>query len=163
MSTMDIHSVISKSLLAASMVHFKIIAIIGDGAQCNRQFQNRFFTKSIKIDDRVIYDKLMIHIITEKPIFYISDPSHMVKKIVSSLSSKNRNIFMNVTGNVRNLSLSSMMILWMSFNNNSGLNEQHDFKMTDFVKNSFQAMRVGPYVKVTINTMNHEQLLYILI
>ena len=163
MSTMDIHSVISKSLLAASMVHFKIIAIIGDGAQCNRQFQNRFFTKSIKYDDKVMYDKLMIHRITEKPIFYISDPSHMVKKIVSSLSSNNRNIFMNVTGNVRNLSLSSMMILWMSFNNNSGLNEQHDFKMTDFVKNSFQAMRVGPCVKVTMNTMNHEQLLYILI
>ena len=151
---MDIHCVISRSLLAASMLHFKIIAIVGDGAQCNRQFQNRFFTKTINNGDKILYEKLMIHRVTEKPIFYISDPSHMVKKIVSSLSSSNRNIFMNVKGNVCNLSLSSMMILWMSFNNNSGLNEQHDFKMTDFVKNSFQAMRVGPCIKVKVNAMH---------
>ena len=140
------------------MLHFKIIAIVGDGAQCNRQFQNRFFTKTIEYGDKILYEKLMIHRVTEKPIFYISDPSHMVKKIVSSLSSSNRNIFMNVKGNVCNLSLSSMMILWMSFNNNSGLNEQHDFKMTDFVKNSFQAMRVGPCIKVTMNTMHNPSL-----
>ena len=157
MSTVDIFCVISKSLLAASMVHFNIIAIVGDGAQCNRQFQNRFFTKTIKNGDRILYDKLMIHKVTEKPIFYISDPSHMVKKIVSSLSSNNRNISMTVAGNELNLSLSSMMILWMSFNNNSGLNEQHDFKMTDFVKNSFQAMRVGPCIKVRVN-MHYPQL-----
>ena len=149
MSTMDIHSVISKSILAASMVHFKIIAIVGDGAQCNRQFQNRLFTKIFKKGNDVIYEKLMIHSVTTNPIFYISDPSHMVKKIVSSLSSNNRNIFMNVTGTARNLSLSSMMILWMSFNNNSGLNEHHDFKIIDFVKNSFQAMRVGPCIKAS--------------
>ena len=146
---MDIYSVISKSLLATSMLRFNIIAIIGDGAQCNRQFQNRFFDKVIKKDE-IIFDHLMPHRVTEKPIFYISDPSHMIKKIVSSLSSNNRNINKVVEGNIRNLSLSSMMVLWMSFNNHSGLNEHNDFKMTDFVKNGFQAMRVGPCIKVCI-------------
>ena len=147
MSTMDIHSVISKTLLATSMLRFNIIAIIGDGAQCNRQFQNRFFDKVIRRDESV-FDNLMVHRVSEKPIFYISDPSHMVKKIVSSLSSNNRNIYKVVEGNTFNLSLSSMMVLWMSFNDHSGLNEHKEFKMTDFVKNSFQAMRVGPCIKV---------------
>ena len=49
------------------------------------------------------------------------------------------------------------MILWMSFNNNSELNEQHDFKMTDFIKNSFQAMRVGG------KNQYYTQLLYVYI
>ena len=148
MSTMDIYSVISKSLLATAMLRFEIIAIVGDGAQCNRQFQNRFFCKTVKSTNMKTYEEVMVHRVTMKPIFYISDPSHMVKKIVSSLSSNNRNIFMNVANHEYQLSLSSMMVLWMSFNNNSGLNQHQDFKMTDFVKNSFQAMRVGPCIKV---------------
>ena len=78
----------------------------------------------------------MLHRVTLKPIFYISDPSHMVKKIVSSLSSSNRNTFMKVADNECQLSLSFMMVLWMSFNNN---NEHQDFKMTDFVKKQFSS------------------------
>lgn len=148
MSTTDIYSVICKSLLATAMLRFSIIAIIGDGAQCNRQFQNRFFTKDISGENNEIFDKVFLHQVTQQPIFYISDPSHMVKKIVSSLSSRNRSIHITVSENEYNLSLSNMMTLWMSFNNNSGLNQHQDFKMTDFVKNSFQAMRVGPCIKV---------------
>ena len=151
---MDIYSVISKSLLAASMLRFNIIAIIGDGAQCNRQFQHRFFDKIIK-KGLISFDHLMIHKVTENPIFCISDPSHMIKKIVSSLSSNNRNIHKIVEGNIHNLSLSSMMVLWMSFNGHSGLNENKDFKMTDFVKN----MRVGPCIKVCSNDKEKEILL----
>lgn len=148
MSTTDIYSVICKSLLATAMLRFSIIAIIGDGAQCNRQFQNRFFTKTVSGQNEKLIEKVFVHQVTKEPIFYISDPSHMVKKIVSSLSSRNRNIFMNVSGYDRNLSLSNMMTLWMSFNSNMGLNQHQDFKMTDFIKNSFQAMRVGPCIKV---------------
>ena len=90
--------------------------------------------------------------IYNNPIFYISDPSHMIKKIVSSLSSNNRNIFIKVNGNNQQVSLSSMMNLWMGFNS-SGLNEFKDFKSIDFVKNSFQAMRVGPCIKVRLHIM----------
>jgi hypothetical protein len=36
----------------------------------------------------------------------------------------------------------------MSFNDNSGLNRFSSFKSIDFIKNSFQAMRVGPCIKV---------------
>ena len=36
----------------------------------------------------------------------------------------------------------------MSFNDNSGLNRFKTFRTIDFVKNSFQAMRVGPCIKV---------------
>ena len=42
-----------------------------------------------------------------------------------------------------------MMNLWMGFNS-SGLNEFPDFKSIDFIKNSFQAMRVGPCIKVRL-------------
>ena len=132
------------------MLRNNIIAIIGDGAQCNRQFQNRFFNEVVRKGE-ISFNNLMVHKVTENPIFYISDPSHMIKKIVSSLSSNNRNIKKIVEGITHNLSLSSMMVLWMSFNGHSGLNEHKDFKMTDFVKNSFQAMRVGPCIKVRIH------------
>ena len=114
---------------------------------------NRFFDEAIR-KDGISFSDLMVHKVTENPIFYVSDPSHMIKKIVSSLSSNNRNINKNVEGNTHNLSLSSMMVLWMSFNTHSGLNENKDFKMTDFVKNSFQAMRVGPCIKIRSNDRN---------
>ena len=67
---------------------------------------------------------------------------------MSSLSSKNRNIFKGVDNVDNRLSLIMMLELWMSFNDNSGLNKFKCFKTTDFVKNSFRAMRVGPCIKV---------------
>ena len=130
------------SLIATASLHFEIIAIIGDGAQCNRQYQKKYFNEG---DNN---NKHMYHPITREPIYYISDPSHVVKKIVSSLSSKNRNIFKTVNNVDKRLSLSMMFELWMSFNDNSGLNRFKCFKTIDFVKNSFQAMRVGPCIKV---------------
>ena len=57
MSTMDIYSVISKSLLATAMLRFEIIAIVGDGAQCNRQFQNLFFCKTVKSTNMKTYEE----------------------------------------------------------------------------------------------------------
>jgi hypothetical protein len=87
MSALDINRVLREVLIATSTYHFNVIAIIGDGAQCNRQYQKRYFTEG-KPDNLH-----MKHPTTNEPIYYISDPSHMVKKIVSSLSSKNRSIF----------------------------------------------------------------------
>lgn len=129
-------------LIATHTFYFNIIAIIGDGAQCNRSFQNKYFIDGDKKDLH------MNHPITKKPIYYVSDPSHVVKKIVSSLSSKNRCIHKSVDGKDCLLSLSSMFSLWMSFNDNSGLNRFPSFKTIDFIKNSFQSMRVGPCIKV---------------
>ena len=142
MTSLDIYTILREVLIATASMHFEVIAIIGDGAQCNRQFQRKYFTNGNK-------DNLhMAHPITSEPIYYISDPSHVVKKIVSSLSSKNRNIFKKVNNIDQRLSLSVMSELWMSFNDNSGLNRFKCFKTIDFVKNSFQAMRVGPCIKV---------------
>ena len=123
MSTTDIYAITCESLLATSMLRFSIIAIIGDGAQCNRQFQNSFFNEKVLGLEKKVFE----NILTRQPIFYISNPSHIVKKIVSSLSSKNRYIFITVMGYDRNLSLSNMMTLWMLFNSNSGLNQHQDF------------------------------------
>ena len=67
---------------------------------------------------------------------------------MSSLSSRNRNIFKKVENEDRRISISLMFELWMSFNDNSGINRFKSFKTFDFVKNSFQAMRVGPCIKV---------------
>ena len=44
------------------------------GAQCNRQYQKKYFTDGTKDDLH------MKHPITHQPIYYISDPSHMIKK-----------------------------------------------------------------------------------
>ena len=147
MSSLDIRSVIRDTTNALGVFHFRIISIIGDGAQCNRQFQKKYFTDIITNHNGIKFDNLMIQPIYNNPIFYISDPSHMIKKIVSSLSSSNRNIFKKVGVKNYQVSLSSMMNLWMGFNS-SGLNEFPDFKSIDFIKNSFQAMRVGPCIKV---------------
>lgn len=142
MTSLDIYTILREVLIATASMHFEVIAIIGDGAQCNRQFQKKYFTDGNNNNSH------MAHPITIEPIYYISDPSHVVKKIVSSLSSKNRNIFKKVNNIDRRLSLSVMLELWMSFNDNSGLNRFKCFKTIDFVKNSFQAMRVGPCIKV---------------
>lgn len=142
MTSLDIHTILREVLIATASMHFEVIAIIGDAAQCNRQFQNKYFT------DENNNNLHMAHPITIEPIYYISDPSHVVKKIVSSLSSKNRNIFKKLNNIDRRLSLSVMLELRMSFNDNSGLNRFKCFKTIDFVKNSFQAMRVGPCIKV---------------
>ena len=142
MSSLDIFTILREVLIATASLHFEIIAIIGDGAQCNRQYQKKYF--NVGDNDNLHMD----HPITSEPIYYISDPSHVVKKIVSSLASKNRNIFKSVDNIDNRLSLTMMLELWMSFNDNSGLNRFKCFKTIDFVKNSFQAMRVGPCIKV---------------
>jgi hypothetical protein len=148
MSTTDIFGAINEALLGCSQFHFKIISIIGDGAQCNRQFQKRFFNESLMDNNGRKYEGLMVDRIPHQPIFYISDPSHMVKKLVSSLSSGNRNIFKTVGLVERQLSLDNMLQLWLSFNDSAGLNAHPAFKICDFIKNSFQKMRVGPCIKV---------------
>lgn len=152
---MDIYGAINEALLGCSQFHFKIISIIGDGAQCNRQFQKRFFSESLIDNNGFKYEGLMVDRISNQPIFYISDPSHVVKKLVSSLSSGNRNIFKTVRLVDRQLSLDKMLQLWLPFNDSAGLNEHPAFKICDFIKNSFQKLRVGPCIKV-----NWKHLLY---
>jgi hypothetical protein len=142
MSALDIFTILNEVLIATATFFFNVIAIIGDGAQCNRQFQKRYFTYGEENNQH------MIHPVWDEPIYFISDPSHVVKKIVSSTSSYNRKIFKSVNGIDRVVSLSAMYKLWESFNDNSGLNRFKSFKTIDFIKNSFQAMRVGPCIKV---------------
>ena len=145
-TSFDIHKILEEVMVEAASLDFEVIAIIGDGAQCNRQFQKNNFTLGGK-------DNLhMAHPVTGEPIYYISDPSHVVKKIVSSLSSNKRYIKKTVLYEKikvdMTLSLKVMFKLWMSFNDNAGLNMFKSFKTIDFVKNSFQSMRVGPCIKV---------------
>lgn len=147
LSAVDISRIMRETMVSCAQFHFRIVSIIGDGAQCNRQFQKRYFKETMEVENGQKYEYFMKHPIYGNPIFYISDPSHMVKKIVSSLSSSNRNIFKSVDGKYQQLSLSTMMNLWMSFNS-LGLNTHKEFKSIDFIKNSFQAMRVGPCIKV---------------
>lgn len=148
MSAVDIEELMRKTIVAAATYRFNIIAIIADSAQCNRQYQKRYFNIGKEGMEKDDYTAYMVHPVTLEPIYYISDPSHMIKKCVSSLSSNKRTIFMTVDGKDHQLSLSSMMSLWMAFNDANGLNRFKEFKMFDFQQNSFQAMRVGPCVKV---------------
>lgn len=162
MSTMDIYEAINAALLGCCQFHFKVISIIGDGAQCNRQFQKRFFNETLIDDNGYTYEGLMVDRIPNQPIFYISDPSHMVKKLVSSLSSGNRNIFKTLNFIERQLHLDNMLKLWLSFNDSAGLNEHPAFKICDFIKNSFQKMRVGPCIKVNAEHLLKLSHLYLL-
>jgi hypothetical protein len=137
MSAIDIEDMLRKTMIAASKYQFNIISIIADGAQCNRQFQKRYFVHGNKGMDNSDYTAYMLHPVTCQPVYYISDPSHTIKKIVSSLSSNTRNVSMKVGTVVYKLSLSMMMDLWLSFNDHGGLNRFKEFKMIDFIKNSF--------------------------
>lgn len=62
------------------------------------------------------YKYYMVHPVSLNPIFFISDPSYMVKKCVSNLDSKSRQVFMNVEGIDYQLSLEMQRYLWLSFN-----------------------------------------------
>jgi hypothetical protein len=148
MSAVDIELVLTTTIKVASVYRFKIVSIIADGAQCNRQFQKRNFKAGGKDKNNLDYKCYMVHPVTFNPIFFISDPSHMIKKCVSSLDSKNRKIFMSVDGIDYPLSLVIQRDLWLSFNDNAGLNRFREFVMVDFEKNNFQKMRVGPCIKV---------------
>ena len=148
MSAVDIELLLTRTIKVASGYRFLIISIIADGAQCNRQFQKRNFKAGGKDNNNMDYKCYMVHPVSLNPIFFISDPSHMVKKCVSSLDSKNRQVFMNVEGIDYQLSLEMQRDLWLSFNDNGGLNRFCEFVMVDFEKNNFQKMRVGPCIKV---------------
>ena len=143
LSSGEIFDIVRQVLKSTHTFFFRVIAIIGDGAQCNRSYQKRHFNCGD------INNLHMKHPLSKEPIYYISDPSHMIKKIVSSLSSTNRKIYITTVDKViRRLSLASMFSLWLSFNDSSGLNRFPSFKTIDFIKNSFQSMRVGPCIKV---------------
>ena len=64
------------------------------------------------------------------------------------MSSSNRKIHIHINCKDNLVSLCLMKDLWISLLESSGLNTHPEFKITDFVKNSFQAMRFGPCMKV---------------
>jgi hypothetical protein len=159
MSTKNIFGAMNEALLGCSQFHFKIISIIGDGAQCNRQFQKRFFIESVIDDNGKKYESLMVDRIPHQPIFYISDPSHMVKKLVSSLSSGNRNIFKTVGLVERQLSLDNMLHLWLSFNDSTGLNAHPAFKICDFIRTHFKRCVLDHALRLVLNIYSNHFIL----
>ena len=170
MDTTDIYMAFHLALIASAKFNFRVICLIADGAQGNRQLQNRLFTNT---DVNVICNEFirwMQHPCFDCRIYFVSDPSHMIKKIVSSFNSDKRVILMevtkssqfsssNVTDNdhypyyvdsshiVSTLCLQDMYKLWCKFNHLGGL-KVFNFTVDDFCKNKFQAMRVGPCIKV---------------
>ena len=167
MDTTDIYMAFHQALLASAKFNFRVICIIADGAQGNCQLQNRFFTNT---DVKIIFNEFinwMQHPCYDCRIYFISDPSHMIKKIVSSLNSDKRNIVMEVKYSkdfsssdvisndnypfyvdsqhiVSILCLQDMYKLWCKFNRLGGL-KVFNFTVDDFCKNKFQAMRVGRF------------------
>ena len=90
----------------------------------------------------------MPHPTSEKPLYFVSDPSHAIKKICSSLGSPDRLIQKSYDGKCYQVSLNLIKNLWLKFQNDSGLNTFSCFSITDFEKTSYQEQRVGPCIKV---------------
>ena len=70
MSTQDIYKVIYNAIHGASIYHFTIIAIIGDGAQANRQFQRRFFQSEVSNLKGEKFFSCILHPVYNSPKFY---------------------------------------------------------------------------------------------
>lgn len=158
MSATDVYKAIREAIAAAHEYGFRIVGVLADGAQCNRQHQRRYFTHSAKELQMPIlgtgcgYDEStwMPHPcfpLNIQPVFYISDPSHAIKKLCSRTST--RTITCVLQGREYDLQLRVMMSLWLSFQEDPECpNYFSSFTSTDFIKTSFQEMRVGPCMKV---------------
>ena len=68
MLTQDVYKVIYNAIHGASMYHFTVIAVIGDGAQANRQFQKRFFQSEVSNLKGVNFFRCMLRPIYNCPI-----------------------------------------------------------------------------------------------
>ena len=71
LSSGEIFNIVKQVLKSTHTFFFRVIAIIGDGAQYNRSYQKRQFNCGD------INDSHMKHPINKEPIYYISDPSHI--------------------------------------------------------------------------------------
>ena len=74
----DIYMAFHQALLASAKFNFRVICIIVDGVQGNRQLQNRYFTNT---DVEIIFNdfiKWMQHPCYDCRVYFIFDPSHMI-------------------------------------------------------------------------------------
>ncbi|KAJ1400930.1 hypothetical protein B484DRAFT_405893 [Ochromonadaceae sp. CCMP2298] len=97
----------------------------------------------------------MLHSVTGNKVYFVPDPSHVVKKLWNTLDNKNHMIYRDVTvddgaGETQihesQLFISNIYSLFLSLNL-GGCPTTFRFHKNDFVKTSFEKMRVGSCLK----------------
>lgn len=85
----DLQNLYHNACNSLHVMGFKVIAVCCDGASTNRAWQHREFVYRVHESDPFpVYAQ---HVTTKEPIFWISDPSHAIKKTVNNLESSATN------------------------------------------------------------------------
>jgi hypothetical protein len=128
---------------------------IADGAPANRLWCKDFFTLSNPhndVDD-IGLATYMQHPCSGREVYFCPDPSHVIKKLVSSLSNQNHFIYKNdpaeptVESHTR-LTLDALYKIFMSFEDLSGGPRMFRFRLNHFIKTNFEKMRVSPCLDI---------------
>ena len=146
----EIKGIVYEFLVRTYNCGFDVGMCISDGASPNRLFCKEWFTLSNPHDedDDIGLATYMLHPSSGLPVYYVPDPSHVLKKLVASLDNDNHFIFKanpdtpDVDPTVQ-LTLRRLHDLFLSF---EGQNCPRSFRFNrnHFIKTPFEKMRVSP-------------------
>ena len=157
LSAEELKGILHQILVRTHNYGFNVSAVIADGASTNRALSKEVFCHSNPHDDPddVGINTHMLHPMTGRPVYWIPDPSHVIKKFVASLGNSNHLIFMKDPSRPADeeatvqINLDAMHALFRSFEGRGGSLCMFRFNRNDFVKTNFEKMNVGPCLKVT--------------
>lgn len=147
----EIKGILYEILVRTHNYGFNVGMIIADGAPTNRLVCKEWFTRSNphKDVDEIDLATYMLHPSSGLAVYYVPDPSHVIKKLVASLDNDNHFIYKanpatpNVEPTVR-LTLDALYKLFMSFESGSSTLRIFRFLRSHFKKTPFEKMRVSP-------------------
>jgi hypothetical protein len=147
----EIKGILYEILVRTHNYGFGVGMVIADGASTNRLMCKQWFTMSNPHndpDDEIHLPTYMAHPSSRCPVYYVPDPSHVIKKLVASFDNDNHFIYKanpetpDVEPTVR-LTLDALYKLFMSFDSGNNL-RVFRFKHSHFKKTPFEKMRVAP-------------------
>ena len=150
----DLFGVIQEILIRTNNFGINVGMVISDGFSANRSLWIKYFTYSnpFDVNDNAGMKTYMKHPVTQRPVFYVPDPSHVIKKLCNSLANSNHLIMKKdpLTPTINPtlaLTLNKLYELWQSFEGQNGM-RIFQFNRSDFIKTNCEKMRVGPCIKI---------------
>lgn len=89
MTGCDIRRLMHDCMVRLHLWRFDVAVVIADGGSNNRSYQNAVFTQNRSIEEPFITQS-MLHPVTNREVYFGSDTSHAIKKIVAALLNEKR-------------------------------------------------------------------------
>jgi hypothetical protein len=151
----ELRVIMTRCLIICCQYGFHVCVWICDGASCNRKLWRNVFTGVNPLgDDPGAMQSYFPHPVTQKPVFFLPDSSHVIKKLGSSLDNENHDIKLlnDDTNEDCAISMKTFCDLWQSFGTD-GCPSTFRFHLSDFIKTSLEKKRVGPVERVLCGHM----------